>query len=1308
VIDITHESLIRQWKRMRGWADEEAHSVEDYRNLESAVRRYREQRGDLLSKLGLANALEWKRREQPTAAWAARYGGDFNQAIEFLDKSDRDARSTRRVAYGVVAFVFVLVAALLYTFSVASLLRHKNVVLAGKNEEINKANRLLGEQTKELDVRAAKNRVLLLTRLSRDHLAASPQQATLLAVEAVKAVAKVHDEQFPLALAGEEALRRALANIGGIGYAGHSSAIGALAIDPGGRFFATGAADDILLWDLKAGPGSRPIPLRAGATEPRVPAYGLAFLKDGRLISTDTQRLAVWDPKTPDVAPKLLWENARGNGPTEPVAPDPRSTLAPSFPAWSLRGRWLAVPRTNGIDVFDLQAPDPLKVRWSIAVAFPWDAMIFTNDDRYLVVYKLPAPTGEPQPQMGVWSLDTGTAVAPVRRAAFQGPLSYAFVTPGHRRLVFTLSSVGIFALELSGPKHEPITLLGTCTDWLGKSVVGMISQDGRWMLEIDGGRNLVRRDLNADDPRKTGLAMPGAEGRFYNLISDINARWAGAIDESATTMLVWDLSTLGGDKPPPPFITSGPLASTTGIEVSPEPAHRWLAGHGASNVVQLWDLQAPADSRTPIELRGHGQAVSSSQTTVDLCEFTPDGRSLFTAGADGTVRLWPLWGPGQADVRVPASVDPALLRGYGTAAQTTSFVRTPTGLTDDPPRLLLRRGDRLHVWDMTRQNPANDNPERSFSGIGDPGFTLGLSNRSLAVHLANGDAEVYDLGNFDAAAEPIRLRGARESDASHCVSPDGDWLVWSRQASGTVRLWGLKGKGPREPTPLKGADKWISTVVFPAGSRRLVLAGSDGEVRVWDLAGGLDAAPTSLKASSTMPLFDFTRDGRRAALVAVSPTAPAVVQVWDLAAKDAVKKLMELRPTAPPVNLQLVGSHRVLTEQNDGTVMLWKLEVPAQEPALLSKPSEAARPAAPALPGTSPAFGAGQTAAPSKSNQRLVLTPTAPGASFNTDYPPPQRWLVDASERWLVVSRDDGRADLFDVTAGDPARAVAVLSEPSPTAPVEFAEPGPRGSFPPPVVPGILRFSFSKNSRWLAHAADGTGVRLWSLDDPRAAPSVVTPVSESETPGTIDTGASFVFSDDGKSLLVTSNQGRAALWDLSAGRPTRKAALRSSGVTVREASLSPDGNRLIAIGFDGTVRLWSLDKPFAEPVNLSRDLPAGAPGVPTAAPAFATGIAFGPGGQSLIVPDSQGNVRIWSLPVSSLQNIALRATGRNLSAAEWDRDFPGERYEKTFDELSGQASKEQRFDSTQPFISNFARPSNSPNVYYLHPALPP
>lgn len=92
MLDISHESLIREWKRLTQWAQEEANSADTYRFLEQTARRWQKGEAALWGTPNLENALAWRQLENPTTAWAERYKGNFQLAIDFLEKSEQKRR----------------------------------------------------------------------------------------------------------------------------------------------------------------------------------------------------------------------------------------------------------------------------------------------------------------------------------------------------------------------------------------------------------------------------------------------------------------------------------------------------------------------------------------------------------------------------------------------------------------------------------------------------------------------------------------------------------------------------------------------------------------------------------------------------------------------------------------------------------------------------------------------------------------------------------------------------------------------------------------------------------------------------------------------------------------------------------------------------------------------------------------------------------------------------------------------------------------------------------------------------------------
>ena len=90
-VDIIHESLIRQWARLRQWVEEEADSSKIYLRIVETALLYREGNAGLWRDPDLSSALDWLEIQKPTRAWAQLYHPEFELAMGFIEKSKLEA-----------------------------------------------------------------------------------------------------------------------------------------------------------------------------------------------------------------------------------------------------------------------------------------------------------------------------------------------------------------------------------------------------------------------------------------------------------------------------------------------------------------------------------------------------------------------------------------------------------------------------------------------------------------------------------------------------------------------------------------------------------------------------------------------------------------------------------------------------------------------------------------------------------------------------------------------------------------------------------------------------------------------------------------------------------------------------------------------------------------------------------------------------------------------------------------------------------------------------------------------------------------
>ena len=94
LLDISHESLIRQWKRLVDWVEEEVEAARNYIRLEDSARLWHDKHTDFLSDIELDRLLQWRDERAPNKVWAKRYGTSFELAMEYLklSRANRDRK----------------------------------------------------------------------------------------------------------------------------------------------------------------------------------------------------------------------------------------------------------------------------------------------------------------------------------------------------------------------------------------------------------------------------------------------------------------------------------------------------------------------------------------------------------------------------------------------------------------------------------------------------------------------------------------------------------------------------------------------------------------------------------------------------------------------------------------------------------------------------------------------------------------------------------------------------------------------------------------------------------------------------------------------------------------------------------------------------------------------------------------------------------------------------------------------------------------------------------------------------------------
>ena len=97
MVDISHESLMRIWVRLKNWVDDEADAVQMYLRLAEAAAQYQVGKAGLWRPPDLQLALNWLAKHKPTLVWGQRYNPAFERTMIFLEYSRKEFETEQRI-----------------------------------------------------------------------------------------------------------------------------------------------------------------------------------------------------------------------------------------------------------------------------------------------------------------------------------------------------------------------------------------------------------------------------------------------------------------------------------------------------------------------------------------------------------------------------------------------------------------------------------------------------------------------------------------------------------------------------------------------------------------------------------------------------------------------------------------------------------------------------------------------------------------------------------------------------------------------------------------------------------------------------------------------------------------------------------------------------------------------------------------------------------------------------------------------------------------------------------------------------------
>ena len=269
----------------------------------------------------------------------------------------------------------------------------------------------------------------------------------------------------------------------------------------------------------------------------------------------------------------------------------------------------------------------------------------------------------------------------------------------------------------------------------------------------------------------------------------------------------------------------------------------------------------------------------------------------------------------------------------------------------------------------------------------------------------------------------------------------------------------------------------------------------------------------------------------------------------------------------------------------------------------------------------------------PVKGLEDLVLSPDGRYAYLSSTGPLIRRWNTTTGQVDKTSTLGDHSPKTVLGVSPDGRRLVACESPPGTTASCYFADAGTLERVGHGIRPG-----FSPGTA--AFSPDGRLVALGNPFDQGFSVLTVPNGRVTWAKGWLAGVRAIGFSPDGHRLVVGSDHGQMATFDVASGRLLAGPVVAQSG-PVLTASFAPDGRTILTSGTDGIIRLWEAAhlRPVAEPLHLLPD-----EGV------FA---AYTPDGKEVLGLDPTGRVTAWPATVAAWLSRACSIARRDFTPQE-------------------------------------------------------
>ncbi len=622
--------------------------------------------------------------------------------------------------------------------------------------------------------------------------------------------------------------------------------------------------------------------------------------------------------------------------------------------------------------------------------------------------------------------------------------------------------------------------------------------------------------------------------------------------------------------------------------------------------------------SRVELTLHGHTDAVWSAV-------FSPDGKRIATASADGTAKIWDAT-TGKQLLSVQGS-------SYGIGSE-DGFVWY-AAFSPDGKLLATAGGDDIaRIWDATTGQELFD-----LSGHQDDVFHIEFSpdGNRLATVSPDGTAKVWDA----LTGQELLTLDQGDSAVPYWVafSPDSSRIAIANTAppsDGWASIWDAVTGQMLLTLPHQNA--FVNSVSFSPDGAHFVTTSDDQTARIWDANNGKELL-TFYGQTTNVTNAAYSPDGARIA----TASGNNQVNVWDAATGRELLTLAGHSGDIFTVAFSPDGTH-IVTASRDRTARVWSVAPSRELLTLVNGPAIA-----------------------SPVGTRLTYNPD--GSQLAVAYSDPTAKVWDIRTSKLLFSLAGHSAPVHFIAYSLDGTLIATAAEDN-TAKVWDAGTGKE----------LLTLSGHKD--WVmgvAFSPDGSRIATSSFDGSAIVWDAGTGKELLILSGHKDLVVGVAFSPDGSRIATSSFDGKVILWDAITGK--KLLTLYGHTALVRQVVFSPDETRLATAGFDGIAKVWdavsgkelftlsghssavyaiafSADGKTIATASTDKtaklwDADMGKELLTLNTPDELTSVAFSPDGSQLTVAGYDGTNRIYLLKIEDLVALAKQRVTRSLTTEE-------------------------------------------------------